>query len=217
VYLHKTVFGFEALMRNVLFLLRAEGLLWADGEAIKTVVSDDREFAKFHDDYVDSVIDQRANKADPLGLLCKSLRLRRQPVLLYEFRELVRKNGPQSAAVIRFQTRRRDQLSDLAKRHGVPMECFLWEDPKDISLEKAGPFVGIATGLQPEEAEEMLRIVEPNGSSSPLITHESSLVHHLSSLRLRTTRLYVVGLDKDRGADREKIDAIRKEVERWTN
>jgi HD superfamily phosphohydrolase len=216
VYFHKTVFGFEALMRHVLFLLRREKRLWEDGTAIKAVVSSEQEFSKFHDDYVDSVIDQRAGYADTLGLLCQSLRLRRQPVLLWEARELVRKDGPQSAAAIRFQTRRKDQLSDLAKRNGIPLECFLWEDPKDLSLEKAGPFVGIASGLHPEEADEMLRIVEANGNSSPLITHENSLVHHLSALRLRTTRLYVVGLDKSQAADREKFEALRKEVEDWT-
>jgi 16S rRNA U516 pseudouridylate synthase RsuA-like enzyme len=59
-----------------------------------------------------------------------------------------------------------------------------------------------------------LRIVEKDGMSQPLISHENSLVHHLSHQRLRTTRLYVVGLDKE--ADREKIEAVRQEVVAWT-
>jgi hypothetical protein len=59
-----------------------------------------------------------------------------------------------------------------------------------------------------------LRIVEKDGTSRPLISHENSLVHHLSHLRLRTTRLYVVGLDKV--ADRVTIEAVRQEVVGWT-
>jgi HD superfamily phosphohydrolase len=216
VYFHKTVFAFEALMRQVLFLLRKEGLLWPDGNAVKDAVRDESEFAKFHDDYADSVIDGQANRGDTLGALCKALRLRCQPILLKEFRELVRKGGQRSEAVIRFQTRRRDRLADLANKHGVPKECFLWEDPKDISLEKVGPFVEVASEVGPEETEELLRIVESDGRSRPLIAHENSLVHHLSHLRLRTTRLYVVGLDKEREADKQKILTIRQEVENWT-
>jgi HD superfamily phosphohydrolase len=215
VYFHKTVFGFEALMRHVLYLLRNEGLLWPDGNAIKELVLREEEFSRFHDDYVDSVIDGRANKADTLGLLCRALRLRLPPVLLWEYRELSPKGGSRAESVIRFQTRRKDQLADVAKKHGVAMECFLWEDPKDISLEKVGPFVGIATELGPDETEELLRIREKDGTSRPLISQESSLVHHLSHLRLRTTRLYVVGLDKEKEPDRSKIEAIRREVEAW--
>jgi hypothetical protein len=216
VYFHKTVFGFEALMRHVLFLLRKEGLLWPDGDAIKRIVRDEGEFAQFHDDYVDGVIDQQARRGDALGLLCKSLRQRLPPVLLWEFRELSQKGGARPEPVVRFQTRRKDRLADLANRHAIPLECFLWEDPKDVSLEKVGPFVGIASELGPDETEELLRIIEKDGTSRPLISHEDSLVHHLSHLRLRTTRLYVVGLDKDKEGERQKIEAIRQEVVDWT-
>lgn len=214
VYLHKTVFGFEALMRHVLFLLRKEGLLWRDGKAIAGIVEDEEEFARFHDDYVDGVIDRQAKRGDALGLLCKSLRLRLQPVLLWEFRELAEKGGRRAEAVVRFQTRRKDHLEELARRHGVPLECFLWEDPKDVSLEKVGPFIGIDNAATPDEVEELLRIVEKGGTGRPLIALEDSLVHHLSHLRLRTTRLYVVGLDKE--VEKDKIEAIRRKVVGWT-
>jgi HD superfamily phosphohydrolase len=215
VYFHKTVFGFEALMRHLLFLLRQEGKLWADGTAIKSIVKKDREFARFHDDHVDSVIDARARSTDNTGRLCRCLRLRLAPVLLWECRELSQKSGPRNEAAVRFQTRRRDRLAELAKKHHIPMECFLWEDPKDVSLERVGPLVGIEIELGPDETEEVLRIVEKDGTSHPLISYDNSLVHHLSHLRLRTTRLYVVGLDKDHEA--AKIAAIKADVAEWTN
>lgn len=213
VYFHKTVFAFEALLRQILFLLRRAGRLWPDGHAIRGIVANDAEFARFHDGALDGLIDEQAQRTDSLGLLCRSLRLRRRPILIKEFRTLDRKNGPRSEDVIRFQTRRGDRLPALAARHGIPIECFLWEDPKDISLEKVGPFMGIASALRPEETEELLRIVAADGTSRPLITDENSLVHHLSPLRLRTTRLYVVVGDEGRDAD--KVRAIREEVQGW--
>jgi HD superfamily phosphohydrolase len=212
VYFHKTVFAFEALLRQILFLLRRDGRLWPDGQAIRRVVTDETQFARFHDGYIDALIDEVAARTGSLSLLCRCLRLRRRPLLIKEFRTLERKNGPRSETVIRFQTRRGDRLPDLAARHGIPIECFLWEDPKDISLEKVGPFVGITSELRPEETEELLRIVAADGTSRPLITDENSLVHHLSPLRLRTTRLYVV---TDEPLDAGKTRAIRDEVEGW--
>ena len=145
VYFHKTIFAFETLLRQILFLLRREGLLWADGKAIKNIVADDEQFSSFHDGFIDGLIAQQVARSDTLGLLCRCLHLRRCPVLLQEYRTLERRDGPRSEDVIRFQTRRKDRLATLAGQHGIPIECFLWEDPKDVSLEKVGPFVGIAS------------------------------------------------------------------------
>lgn len=54
VYLHKTVFGFEALLRRILSLMRKAGLLYKDGEEIKRLVSSPK-FVNFHDGYIDSL------------------------------------------------------------------------------------------------------------------------------------------------------------------
>ena len=211
VYLHKTVFGFESLMRQVLFLLRREGALWADGTAIEEVVQDNRTFSDFHDGTIDRLIDDKVGRGDTVGRLCTALRLRRPPALLREFRALQRKGDVAPEDMTRFRTRVQDQLPDLATESGIAIECFLWENPKDVSLEKVGPFVGVTDNLTPEETGELLRVVKGDGTSEPLIADRNSLVHHLSGYSLRTTRLYVVE-DDDR-----KLAAVRERVRAWTD
>lgn len=211
VYLHKTVFAFESLMRQVLFVLRREGKLWVDGASVKRVVQDDAEFARFHDGEIDRLIDEQTGRSEPVGRLCRALRLRHPPVLLKEFRVLRRRDADAPEAMTRFRTRLSDQLPQLAEDVGIPLECFLWENPKDISLERVGPFVGITDRQTSEETDELLRVVKEDGTSEPLIADPDSLVHHLSDYSLRTTRLYVVERDE------AKLAAVRARVEEWTN
>jgi hypothetical protein len=109
----------------------------------------------------------------------------------------------------KFQTRLSDQLPRLAAEAGIPLECFLWENPKDVSLERVGPFMGITESQTPDETDELLRVVNADGTSEPLITDPDSLVHHLGEYSLRTTRLYVVESD---GA---KLDIVRAKIDAW--
>jgi hypothetical protein len=209
VYLHKTVFAFESLMRQVLFLLRREGKLWVDGTAVKQVVQDEAAFSRFHDGEVDRLIDEQVGRADTVGLLCRALRLRRPPVLLKEFRVLRRRDANAPEAMTRFRARLSDQLPELAREVGIPLECFLWENPKDVSLERVGPFVGITDRQTAEETDELLRVVKEDGTSEPLIADADSLVHHLSKYSLRTTRLYVVE------SDGVKLETVRAKIKEW--
>ncbi|HEX5043779.1 MAG TPA: HD domain-containing protein [Candidatus Polarisedimenticolaceae bacterium] len=210
VYLHKTVFAFESLMRQILFLLREEGKLWMDGAAVKNAVRNDEEFSRFHDGHIDELIDAQAGRPDSVGWLCRALRLRHPPVLLEEFRVLRRRDDNAPEEMTRFRTRLSDQLPELAKAVGIPIECFLWENPKDVSLERVGPFVGITAAQTAEETDELLRVVREDGTSEPLIADPDSLVHHLSEFRLHTTRLYVVERDE------AKLAAVRARVREWS-
>jgi uncharacterized protein len=212
VYFHKTVFAFEALLRQILFLLRKEGLLWVDGNAVRRVVSEEAEFAAFCDDHVEALIDKGADREDRVGLLCKALRLRRPPVLLKEVRTVSRERS-QSPEFTNFLARRKDKLGDLAERHGVAREQFLWEDPKDQSFEKLGPYLPLGRSLDPSETDEFLRIIHADRTSDLLISNDCHLVHHLSSLRFKTARLYLVNTDPP--LPPEKVKAIKREVDGW--
>jgi len=212
VYFHKTVFAFETLLRQILYLLRQEGLLWKDGDSVRRIVSEDDEFAKFCDGYIDALIDAQSDREDLVGLLCKSLRLRRPPILLKEMRA-VSKERSQSPEFTNFITRRKDNLKDLAGRHSVEIGQFLWEDPKDQSFEKLGPYFPLGKTLDPSETDEFLRIVKPDGTSALLIENDCHLVHHLSSLRFKTARLYLV--DNEPPLAPEKVETIRREVDGW--
>jgi hypothetical protein len=209
VYLHKTVFAFESLMRQILFLLRQEGQLWSDGAAVKRVVQEDAKFSCFHDGEIDRLIDLQTDRNDAVGHLARALRLRRPPTLLKEFRVLRRRDSNAPEALTQFRTRQADHLPEVAREVGIPIQYFLWENPKDVSLERIGPFVGIGDSQTSEEADELLRVVNKDGSSEPLIADPDSLVHHLSQYSLRTTRLYVVETDE------AKLNEVRTKIERW--
>ena len=55
--------------------------------------------------------------------------------------------------------------------------------------------------------------MDSEGASRPLISYENSVVHHLSALRLRTTRLYLVL--EDPAGDEAKLQVVREEVAAW--
>jgi len=214
VYLHKTVFGFESLMRQTLLLLRRAGRLWKDGKEIEQIVRHPTKFLSFDDGFVDGLIHRRAEAADggsPLGRLCRAIRDRKPPKLLLEVSSLTSKDANRSEELVRFVTRRREKLAEAAKRCDIPKECWLSEDPKKISFEQLGPFMTLteAASAPPDEASELVRLVDENGRTSPLIENKSSIVHHLSRLRFHMARLYVVEDDPS------KVSKARQEVESW--
>jgi hypothetical protein len=214
VYHHKTVFAFEALMRQTLFLLREGGKLWKSGTDIEKLVKHRTGFLTFHDGAVDSIIEQQANaqpKKSALGRLCRALRYRKPPRLVGEVSSLTGKDGSRPVELTRFVTRRRDHLKEVAKECGIPIECWLWEDPKDVAFEKFGPLMSMseAESVSPQESSELVRLLDKTGKTVRLIDKPSSILHHLSSLRLQMARLYVVEEDK------AKITKAERAVKAW--
>ena len=75
-----------------------------------------------------------------------------------------------------------------------------------------GPFVGLSSvsDIKPEEEAELIRIRHRDGVVRPLIEDQNSILHHLSQLRLRMSRLYVVGVD-----DEALVKRIQNKVKAW--
>jgi len=211
VYQHKTVFGFEAMMRQALTLLRAKGKLWRDGSVVEGTVSDPTEFLAFHDGWIDKVIGDHVGIGGPLGRLCQALRDRRAPELIAEVSSLAANGTSQAAELTRFHARRKDHIQAVAKKCGIPLECWLWEDPKQISFEKLGPFVDLdeASSVDQTDVAELLYILDERGRAQPLIQDRRSILHYLSRLRFKTARLYVVEDDPHR------VLNAKLEVDAW--
>lgn len=213
VYLHKTVFAFEALMRQTLFLLREQGELWKNGTEIERLVKHRTDFLTFDDARIDSIIEEQAHaqpKASALGRLCRALRDRKPPKLVGEVSSLTRE-GSRSEELTRFVTRRRDHLPAVAKACGIPIECWLWEDPKDVAFEKLGALMSMseAASVPPQASAELVRLLDKKGKTVPLIEKPSSILHHLSNLKLEMARLYVVEENKS------KITKAERAVKAW--
>lgn len=213
VYMHKTIFGFEALLRHILFLLREHGLIYQDGAKIEEMVLTD-EFLKFHDGYVDELVDKYAGQKTPKAVipLCKALKERKPPKLVHEIAVLTHQSQGTPSEYALFVIDRANRIRQLETKFKIDASRWIWEDPKDVKFESLGPFVTLseASDIKPEETAELIRVRMRDGTVRPLVEDKHSIVHHLSQLKLRMSRLYVV----DPGSD-EQLKRIQEEVQSW--
>src|SRR5262249_22609600 len=143
VYFHKTTFGFESLLRHILFLLRERGEIYADGKAIEDLILDDTAFLNFHDGYVDAIVQHFAERPlpDPLVELCRTLKNRTPPKLLHQVAVLREASHDDNSSYVLFRKDKIKKIKDIAAKHGLAEEFWIWEElPKDISFESLGPF-----------------------------------------------------------------------------
>jgi hypothetical protein len=215
VYMHKTTFGFEALLRHILFLMRKEGVIYKDGKEVGGMVLTD-EFLNFHDGYVDRPVQEHASMGEasppPLVRLCRALKQRRPPKLLHEVVVLSQGSRGLNAEYALFRQNRVDKIRQMSTRHDIPVEFWIWEDPKDVSFESLSPFVPLAEAadITPEETAELIRIESADGGVRRLVDDPHSIIHHLSQLRLQMSRLYLALL-----VDECRLEQIRVEVRTW--
>ncbi len=216
VYFHKTTFGLEALLRQIIFLMREQNRIYADGTAVEAAIGKDAEFFAFHDGYVDRAVQDAAadKKTGSLGELCQLLLTRTPPKLLCEVTSLRADDGQHSNEYVLFRNDKAKRIKELAERHGIDKEFWIWEDlPKDVSFEAMGPSVALSKvdDLRPEEAAELIRIRSSDGNVRRLLEDSTSIIHHLSKLKLQASRLYLA-----KRVDGEQLAAIKAEVREWS-
>jgi HD superfamily phosphohydrolase len=216
VYLHKTVFGFEEVVRRIiLLLLESESEIYKSGQEIREMVTKDtEEFLDFHDGYIDKFINKYAkvNDNSALAILCKSVKFRNPPRLIHEVIDLydAQRSSPRSEYVS-FRKSMTRELEEIANKCEVDIKRMIWRDTKDVKFEATSPFVSVSSVHDTETEEEiteLVRIKEPSsGKVVNLIQDKKSVIHHLSQLTLKVSRLYVVEPDP------KKVLRIREEVE----
>ena len=135
VYMHKTTFGFEALLRQTLFLMRENGDIYRDGKEIENLISQ-AEFLSFHDGYVDGKVQERANSygSDPLTQLCKTLNARKPPQLLFQVAVLREAMQGPNAEYALFCQNRVDKIKQMAARHGISRNSGFGKTRKTFRL-----------------------------------------------------------------------------------
>lgn len=179
-------------------LLRKEGKLWTDGAEVENFIRAPESFLKFHDGYVDELVDRHASdgtKSPTLARLCAALRDRRPPELLLEISALTPRGGEHgNVRLIKFTERRKERLPKLAETLGIPLECWLFEDPRDITFERLGPLMSLteADTVTAREEEELVRLIDRDGTTRLLVESPDNIVHHLAGLRFQAARLYLV-------------------------
>jgi len=213
VYMHKTTFAFEALLRHILFLLREHGDIYRDGSEIENLVLKD-EFIEFHDGFVDKLVNEYSRKKSPkdVVLLCKALKGRHPPKLVHEVAVLSRQSEGTPSEYALFVKDRGARVKALVAKFNIDRSRWIWEDPKDLKFESLGPFVTLseAADITADETAELIRVRMRDGLIRPLVEDKNSIVHHLSQLKLRMSRLYVVGPVSD-----DEFARIQQEVQSW--
>jgi HD superfamily phosphohydrolase len=214
VYMHKTVFAFEEIVRKIVFTLWEKGKIYKSGEDIEKMArADSDEFLAFNDGYLDQLIDKYADdKRDKkLADLCKAVKLRKPPKLVYEISELTFNNGNPSGEYSVLKRGWSDKVKEFAKEAQIPEDRWIFRDIKGPEFEKLHPFISLAEAKDSESMEqelrELVKVKKRSGEITNLLTETSSVLHYLSRLKPTLCRIYVVGIDDLKARQiTEKID-----------
>jgi len=216
LYMHKTVFAFEEIIRRIILKLRGIGEIYKSEEIEEIARGDSREFLDFHDGYLDRLIDEYASNTEDkiLATLCQAIEYREPPKLVYEFADIIANDAVSLADVTKHSKSKKDwdsKVQEFVKEFHIPGELWFFNSIKGPVFEKHHPFVGLAEAadLDPGEIRELVRIKETSGKITNLVTDRSSILHYLSCLKPTLFRIYVMGIDNN------KAERIKAKIEEW--
>ncbi len=218
VYYHKTTYGMEEALRQLLRRCRDDGIgdLPTDGDAVRRIARDPSALVEFTDNYADRVVHLALRSPNiVINGLARCIAYRRPPKLLREevaVTSFADERHERHDAAASFLRRCEDRLASLASKHKLDVGLFLVGEVPPIKLEKRGTLLTQDQAKdQPSEAEDELIKVFLPGDVEPraLIDIPQSLIKHCASYVTRIVRLYVVEDDADR------IEALRTEVRSW--
>ena len=218
VYMHKTVFAFEEMIRRIILKLWDKDKIYKSGDDIENMVrSDSDEFLAFDDGYLDKLIDKYASrkKDKQLAALCKAVKLRKPPKLVYEISELTEDDNPPRVEYTILKKNWSTIVKELSKEDGIEIPEWRWifRDIKGPEFEKFHPFISLAEARDlmesdVQELRELVRIKERSGETKILVADKSSVLHYMSRLKPTLCRVYVLGIDD------KKARQIRAKIEK---
>lgn len=219
VYMHKTVFAFEEVIRRIVLILWKKSKIYTSGEDIEEMArTDSEEFLAFDDGYLDKLIDKYANDSRDKRFadLCKAVKLRKPPKLVYEISELTLDNSRPSEKCTILRENWGTKVKEFAKdeKIKIPEERWIFRDIKGPEFEKLHPFMSLAEASEfkdigAQEIRELVKVKERTGRITNLIEDEGSVLHYISRLKPTLCRIYVVGIDD------VKADRIRAKIKKW--
>jgi len=219
VYMHKTVFAFEEMIRRIVKILWEKGKIYKSGEEIEEMArSDSDDFLDFDDGYLDKLIDKyaRSKRDKKLAVLCKAVKLRKPPKLVCEVSELAWDDSNPSPKYTILRQNWDTKVKEFSKEIGVTEECWIFRDIKGPEFEKVHPFMSLAEARELRETtdpelRELVKLKKSSGEIMNLLEDKSSVLHYMSRLKPRLCRVYVIGIDDT------KANQIRAKIEKWLN
>jgi HD superfamily phosphohydrolase len=219
VYMHKTVFAFEEVIRRIVRILWEKGKIYKSGTEIEEMVrAGSDEFLDFHDGYLDKLIDKYAKdeRDKKLAALCKAVKLRKPPKLVYEVSELTWDDSPPSEKYFILKRDLETKAKEFANDNKIkiPEEFWFFRDIKGPEFEKLHPFMSLAEAREFRESRdpvlrELVKIKERSGEITNLLEDKSSILHYMSRLKPKLCRIYALGIDDT------KARQIRDKIEEW--
>jgi hypothetical protein len=194
----KTVAALEwSLEESVVWLLK-EKCIDLSENGIRSMIASDR-WASFDDGQLITLLrEARHDCTESVALDHIAAVLDRSPAkLVYSWEALaIVKNNEQASQEQLLEYK----IKEIANRFGVdPRRFKIWKAP--FKLSKAGPILQGSPSdrdYSDEEAQQLIHILQKDNSVSvPLVDLESTVSHHLASLRYRTLRVYYLPSTED--------------------
>lgn len=217
IYMHKTVFAFEEIIRRIVLALWRKRKIPQSGDEIKQMASENsKRFLDFNDEYLDRLIDNYAdNKKDKkLAALCTAVRLRQPPKLVYEVSELTPNDSNPSPEYTLLTTSFKNKVKDLARDTHIPEDRWIFKDIKTPEFEKLHPFVSLAEAAAikdggEQQLRELVKVRKKSGETRRLLEDKSSVLHFMSQLKPKLFRIYVTSIND------AKANEITARIQEW--
>ena len=217
LYMHKTVFAFEEVIRRIILMLWEKGSIYKSGDEIEEMAqADSDEFLHFNDSYLDKLIDRCASNTEnkSLATLCRAIKYRKPPKLVYGFDDIIVNGTVPEENAKKHGVSKDDwdsKIQEFERKFQVPKELWFFNNIKGATFEKRHPFVGLAEAatFDPSEIRVLVRIKEASGEIKNLVNDKSSILHYLGRLKPTLFRIYVVGITD------AKAQEIKKEITKW--
>jgi len=199
VYLHKTIFGFEELVRNTIKILidKDKTIYKTEKDIRQLILRDNPNFLYFDDSYLDGFFDKYAKQNDGiLSVFCRAIKHRQPPKLVHEEYDLQQENAGVSKKFTLFQSFLQHDLDRAARACKIKRALLFWREPKDVRFEASSPFIGLS-GLKDVRVEELKGLVKVIGRDNKvtyLVEEPCSIIYHLGGLQYKSVRLYAVGI-----------------------
>jgi len=219
VYMHKTVFAFEEMVRRIVLAFWKRGKIYKSGNEIENMVrGDSEEFLSFHDGYLNTRIEEHAKDIgdEHLATLCSAIVLRRPPKLVCEVSELTWNDNNPSEEYTLLRRGWRDKVRELAEDPSVavPEDRWIFRDVPGPEFERVYPFMSLAEARELGQSNqpglrELVKVRKRSDQITNLLEEKSSVLHYMSRLKPKLCRLYVVGIGN------AKADLIRAKIQAW--
>lgn len=220
---HKTVAGFEWLLKDSLRALITRGVVKCGANDVQLMLGNG-DWRFFDDSKIMGLMRDASN--DPSFAPSERLKFsaildRRPPSLVATYRCLLQSNELSNHRNVQMLLKIR--LDDCAKRYGVPRETLHIWIQEGMALTKIGSRIpvsqlGSATDDQKDRYQQAVRILSEDGKESiPIVESKQSLMNILSEYALYEIRIYVL-LPKGLEAMRKVIrDDFLKKLDNTDN